>query len=165
MEIKSLIKSSSGGQYKVIYKDSSDALENIGNIVLEGGHGFCFYKNKLVVVYSERKGYWSLPGGGIEKGETYEEALVREIREETNMKVLYSELLGYQDIHKQNEIVRQTRSFCIVEPFGDFINDPDGDITKIEFINPEEFQKYIEWGDIGDYLILKATEKRTQYQG
>ena len=50
---------------------------------------------KMVVVYSEDKGYWAPPGGGIEKGETVEEAVIREVREETNMKVLHQELIGY----------------------------------------------------------------------
>ncbi|MFN7996565.1 MAG: NUDIX hydrolase [Bryobacteraceae bacterium] len=33
------------------------------------------------------KGYWSLPGGVLETGETLEEGIVREVREETGMLV------------------------------------------------------------------------------
>jgi len=163
MKIESKIERGLGDDYDVIYVDSNNVLENIGNIILEGVHGFCFYKDKMVLVYSDKKGYWSLPGGGIELGETYTEALIREIHEETNMKVLYQELLGYQDIYQPNKVVRQTRSFCIVEPYGNFVSDPDEDITKIKLIDTVEFRKYINWGKIGDHLISRAIKQHENF--
>lgn len=163
MVIKSKIQKPSGEVYEVVYKDSDNALENSENTILEGVHGFCFYKESLVIVYSESKGYWSLPGGGIDPGETYEEALVRETLEETNMKVSYQNLLGYQDIQKEDKIIRQTRSFCVVEPLGDFVADPDGDITKIKLIEPEHMEKYVNWHEIGEHLLSRALESYNNF--
>jgi mutator protein MutT len=40
------------------------------------------------------KGLWSIPGGRIEPGETGEEAVVREVREETGLEVTCGQLLG-----------------------------------------------------------------------
>jgi len=33
------------------------------------------------------KGYWSLPGGALEAGETLEQGVIREVREETGLEV------------------------------------------------------------------------------
>lgn len=40
------------------------------------------------------KGLWSIPGGRVEPGETGEEAVVREVREETGLEVTCGQLLG-----------------------------------------------------------------------
>ncbi|MBO5096330.1 MAG: NUDIX domain-containing protein [Bacilli bacterium] len=42
-----------------------------------------FYENKLVLAKKKEKGTWEIPGGHIEPGETWEEALKREMYEET----------------------------------------------------------------------------------
>ena len=163
MQINSTLTSRSGQTMVYIYYEGKDPNEGLEDKVLQGVHGLCFYKDKLVVVYSERKNYWSLPGGGIEPGETYEEATVREVREETNMKILHQELIGFQDIYEPNRTIRQTRSFCIVEPYGSFERDPDdGEITEIKLIDPKDYKQYFNWGEIGDRIMQRALELKTQ---
>jgi ADP-ribose pyrophosphatase YjhB (NUDIX family) len=39
--------------------------------------------NNIGLIYSSKLNYHTLPGGGIEKDETYEQATVRECKEET----------------------------------------------------------------------------------
>jgi ADP-ribose pyrophosphatase YjhB (NUDIX family) len=158
MQIKSTLTNKVEQVIDIIYYEGLDPTQNLEDKILQAVHGFCFYKGKMVVVYAENKGYWTLPGGGIEPGETYEEATTREVQEESNMKVLYQELIGYQDIYEAGKIIRQTRSFCVVEPYGDFISDPGGDITEIKLIDPKNIKQYIDWKEIGDRILSRALE-------
>ena len=43
-------------------------------------------------------GYWIIPGGRVDYGETIEEAAHREIKEETNLDVELIKLIGYKEI-------------------------------------------------------------------
>lgn len=164
MQIKSKLISRAGQELDIIYYEGEDPNQNLEGKILQAVHGFCFCEGKLVIVYAEGKGYWTFPGGGIELGETYEEATIREVHEESNMKVLHQELIGFQDIYESDRTVRQTRSFCIVEPYGDFITDPDGDITEIKLIDPKDLKKYIDWKEIGDRILDEALKKLANYK-
>ena len=163
MEIKSKITDRAGDVFDVVYRED-DPLKDLDGKVLHGVHGFCFYGDKMVLVYNEAKGSWSPPGGGIEAGETPDTALAREILEETNMKVLNRQLIGYQDIYEPDRIVRQVRTFCVVEPFGDFVSDPDGDITAITLIDPSEYKQYFDWNEIGGRIMKRANEMYSLYK-
>ncbi|MEM5792791.1 MAG: NUDIX hydrolase [Candidatus Aenigmatarchaeota archaeon] len=56
-------------------------------------------ENKILMVKSSEgftKNFWNLPGGFLSFGETPEEALIREIMEETNLKV---KVIGYPKLY------------------------------------------------------------------
>jgi 8-oxo-dGTP diphosphatase len=156
-EIKSIMKTRQMGTLPYIYRDL-DTVEEIADKKVDGVHAYCFCDDKLVLVYAEKKGYWTPAGGAIELGESIEEAVIREVKEETNMKVLKQKIIGYQEVFEPDRIHTQTRSVCIVEPYGPFISDPDGDITEIKLIDREDYKKYFDWGEVGDYIMQRALE-------
>jgi 8-oxo-dGTP diphosphatase len=131
-------------------------VEEIADKKIDGVHAYCFCGDKLVLVYAEKKGYWTPAGGAIEPGESIEEAVIREVKEETNMKVLKQKIIGYQEVIEPDRIHIQTRSICIVEPYGPFASDPDGDITEIKLIDPKDYKKYFDWGEVGDYIMQRV---------
>jgi len=54
----------------------------VGAVVLDGARVLLIKRGQEPL-----KGHWSLPGGGVELGETLEAAIVREVREETGLAV------------------------------------------------------------------------------
>ena len=157
MEIKSSIDWPDGS-LKVVYRDF-DKLEELGDRKVSAVHAYCFYKGKLVIVYAGKKNEWTPPGGGVDGNETALQAVIREVKEESNMKVLKHAFIGYQDISESGRVLTQTRSVCIVEPYGDFIEDPDeGEITEIKLIDPGEYKNYFDWKEIGEHIMKRALE-------
>ena len=49
-------------------------------------------------------GYWALPGGGLDLGESYAECCVREVREETGLEVEILRLVGIYSNPSENVI-------------------------------------------------------------
>lgn len=121
-------------------------------------YGVCYYDNKIILA-KRFDGIWTLPGGGVKVGETFEEALKREVEEESNMEILEYYPIGYQHVTGDDEDVYQLRALCKVSPIGKFVSDPDGDIEAVKLIKPKDFTRYIDWGGIGNALIEGAQIK------
>ena len=163
MEIKSTLINRSGQTLITEYRDI-DSTSDLDDRKVHGVHAFCFSGDKLVIVYSAAKGYWTPPGGGVEQGETVEDAVTREVQEETNMRVLKQRPIGTLQIFESDFPKFQIRSVCIVEPIGPFVADPDLDegVTEIRLINPTDTKQYFDWGIVGDHLMKRALEIKAQ---
>jgi ADP-ribose pyrophosphatase YjhB (NUDIX family) len=64
----------------------------VGGVVVQGGRALLVRRGKQPL-----RGRWTIPGGGVELGETLEQALVREMREETGLEVRPRLLIGVFD--------------------------------------------------------------------
>jgi ADP-ribose pyrophosphatase YjhB (NUDIX family) len=72
---------------------------------------------KVLIVRRARPpahGLYTLPGGGVEAGETLHQALVREIHEETGLTVEPTALAGYREVIARDEAGRIERHFVIL---------------------------------------------------
>ena len=149
-------------EYVFEYQDA-DNFDDLEYEKCKQTYGVCFYKDKLIVAFGYFGGSgksWGLIGGRIEKDETFEQTLRREVQEESNMKIISFKPIGYQKVInlKDQSFIYQLRYACIVEPLGSFESDPAGTITEIKLIDPKEYKKYFDWGKIGERIITRGFE-------
>jgi 8-oxo-dGTP diphosphatase len=59
-----------------------------------GAYAVCVRDSALLLVRFSRGGRWTLPGGGLDHGERPEDAAVREVEEETGLRVELGRVIG-----------------------------------------------------------------------
>ncbi|MDB5259131.1 MAG: mutT/nudix family protein [Candidatus Taylorbacteria bacterium] len=157
-------KAKSGTYYEV------DSFDPYRHLIFFSAGAICFCGDKIVFVHAVKRGVWEMPGGKCEPGETLEETMIREIREESNMRVIAMKPLGYEKVafesgtdRKPSVVAHQARFVAIVEPIGPFIADPDGDIDAIQLVDQKDFRAFFDWGQHGDAIAKKSLEFYSEF--
>lgn len=133
---------------------SSVPKSEIGSVA-----GLCFYDGKLIVVHDAHGTFWGPPAGHLEPGETPEQAMVREVKEETGADTGTIIPLGYHRCTVEGvHIDTQVRFFCKIKSLNEFTGDPDGDITEIKLIDPKDVKQYFDWGEPLDMIMEKCED-------
>ena len=82
--------------------------------------GLCIHDNKILLIHrinlEKWKGdqeYYVIPGGGVEDGESVEDAVIREMKEETDVDVTLGELFyELEDLDPQGKKIKYYAYFC-----------------------------------------------------
>jgi 8-oxo-dGTP diphosphatase len=120
-----------------------DQLSSIEYSERPGSYGIAISGNKILVEMA-KLGYF-LPGGGIDEGETIEEALRREFREESGYEISSFQTLGsaaeYVNLPDEDFYIKKVGHFFLVElgEKGEPTYD-DGHVFPVEWRDIEEIR-------------------------
>jgi 8-oxo-dGTP diphosphatase len=97
-------------------------------------------KNKVLLCDSYKwPGLFTVPGGHVELGETFEEAIKREIKEEVGLDIEVDELLSVQQVIYPKEFFREKAHFI----FFDFLCSTKRGGSEVVKIDANEIQSVI----------------------
>jgi len=100
-------------------------------------------ERKLLLAYSSRKQAWYLPGGKCDAGESPEEALVREVREELNCNLNINDLNWFMEVvapafgEPDGHTIQQQCFFY----HGNMNPTASGEITELRFFSKDAYLK------------------------
>ena len=92
--------------------------------------------NKVVVIDRKAKDWTGItfPGGHVEQGESFTDAVIREIKEETNLNIYSPQLCGIKDWTENN--IRYVVLFYKTVHFdGELASSKEGKKITVEFID------------------------------
>ena len=97
-------------------------------------------------------GFWEFPGGTLEVGETPEEALTRELKEELNISVELNGLFWHETFEGDTKIIDIQFINCNLKPAN----------QTIEKIEVNDYH-WVSSGDLNQYKFPEADEKLIQH--
>ncbi|MFD8249777.1 NUDIX hydrolase [Nocardia sp. NPDC059691] len=113
-------------------------------------------EGRILLIRRTDNGKYSIPGGGLEAGETVAQAVVREVNEETGIDVKVTELIGvFSDpdhvIAYNDGEVRQEFSICFrARPISGKPR-PSEESAEVEWVAPEKLRER----DIHPSILLR----------
>lgn len=106
--------------------------------------------DKLALIHNMKYDYYEFPGGGIEEGESFEEGLIREVKEETGLTVIpesireFGSALRLSKSRKlENTVFEQESFYYLCEVFSEIGDTKLEDYEEaegliLEFVKPED---------------------------
>lgn len=117
------------------------------------------HNGKLALIHKQQYDYYAFPGGGIEDGESYHDALIREVHEETGLRVIpdsieeFGSALRLNSSHRYANTIFEQENFyykCAVDSVVDEQQLSAGEAEEgfeLEFVSAEDALHKNRYGD------------------
>lgn len=128
---------------------------------------------KVLLIYSPKYQYYKFPGGGIEAGESNEEALIREVQEETGFIVIPASIREYGYVHRKQKDRKQETGifvqdnlyyFCEIEEktgptkLDDYEREEGFTVQWMTPLEASEFNRYNASPDCDRIMVKRETK-------
>ena len=124
----------------------------------EASRGVLFDENNLVpILFVSKYNYHKLPGGGIEKGESKIQALIREIKEEVGSTIEVGDEIG-KVVEYRFEFNLKQISYCYI---GKILSKGSQELEDDEI--DEGFE--LNWVPLDEAIKLSENDKPENYEG
>ena len=133
--------------------------------------GIVIQKNSILLIQhiKNEKKYWLVPGGGVDWGESLEEALIREYKEETNLDVEVKDFLFFSETISPDKNKHVINLYFLVKIKNDSETMKIGNETNLsdlKYVSKEEIQNIKLYPNIKEQLMkILNNEKMTPYLG
>jgi 8-oxo-dGTP diphosphatase len=133
----------SGGQVSREYPDRP--VVGVGGVVIENGRALMIRRGSEPLL-----GQWSIPGGTLELGESLENGVIRELKEETGLTVRIVEMIEVFDRIYEDEADAAKKKgpryhYVIIDYLCERLDGEakaGSDVTDVAFATEDEFVKY-----------------------
>lgn len=118
-------------------------------IILAAGGLVLNPNNDVLMIF--RRGFWDLPKGKLDAGETIEACAVREVMEETGLvqvhldRFLLKTQHTYFDKYIGKEVIKETHWYAMhIDTFQNGKPQAEEDIEKIDWVRKDQLSTYLE---------------------
>lgn len=147
------------GELIVPHDAPSDLIRAAGGIVVRPIANGRF---EVACIYREARGDWTFPKGKLDEGETFAEAALREVLEETNMHCDIIRFIGTTNyIHRKGK-PKIVAYYLMHVAQGEFI--PNEEVDVLEWLPLESVREHLTWDrdqELFD-IVLGLPELRAQ---
>lgn len=145
---------------KMVQKNPAPQMTNSEVIPVTAAGGVLYKAGSSTkkVLLIKRNGFWDLPKGKLEKGETIEECAVREVEEEVGAKNLSIEKFlcdTYHIYQAEGQIYGKTTHWYLMEfdkPGFNFVPETREGITEVKWEELEKAKKMVEFKNLVEVL-------------
>ena len=143
--------------YKILYTTLYKGHQMyclIRNPEIQGAYVLCQYSHQVLLIKNSYRSYWTLPCGGVNKGESPLQAAVRELREEVGLHIQpqdlrFSAKILYEGENKRDHIHIFSHQFSRKPS----VQIDNMEVEEYQWVNKENVQQYTLFAPIIPYVF------------